>query len=201
VLGVLYAARFPHKVAAYVGTGQIGDWPASEVASYTYVLAEAERRHHRTALRELRAIGKPPHTFANMLIERKWLTRFVGIVRGMSMWQFSRLLLGGPEASILDLPNILRGALWSPKVMWAEISVLNLTTIVPALQMPVFFFIGRHDHVVAPETSAAYFEALTAPSKRFVWFEQSAHEPPVEEADKFNAAMAEWVLPTVRGSS
>ena len=27
-LGVLYAARFPEKVAAYVGSGQIGDWPA-----------------------------------------------------------------------------------------------------------------------------------------------------------------------------
>src|ERR1700688_505297 len=27
-LGVLYAARFPDKVAAYVGSGQIGDWAA-----------------------------------------------------------------------------------------------------------------------------------------------------------------------------
>ena len=136
-----------------------------------------------------------------MLTQRKWLTRFVGIVRGMSLWRFSRILHGGPEASILDFPNILRGSLWSPKVMWAEISVLNLTTIEPALQMPVFFFIGRHDHVVASETSAAYFEALTAPSKRFVWFEESGHEPPVEEADKFNAAMVEWVLPVVQRSS
>ena len=33
-LGVLYAARFPEKVAAYVGSGQIGDWPAAEQASY-----------------------------------------------------------------------------------------------------------------------------------------------------------------------
>jgi pimeloyl-ACP methyl ester carboxylesterase len=123
--------------------------------------------------------------------------RFVGIVRGMSMWQFSRILLGGPEASIVDLPNILRGSLWSPRLMWNEVSVLDLTKIVPALPMPVFFFIGRHDHVVAAETSAAYFEMLSAPSKRFVWFEDSAHEPPVEEADKFNAAMVDWVLPVV----
>lgn len=34
VLGVLYAARFPEKVAAYVGSGQIGDWAAAESASY-----------------------------------------------------------------------------------------------------------------------------------------------------------------------
>lgn len=64
--------------------------------------------------------------------------------------------------------------------------------------MPVYFFIGRHDHVVAAEASAAYFEALSAPTKQFIWFEESAHEPAVEEADKFNAAMTEWVLPVVQ---
>src|SRR6202521_1698772 len=49
-LGVLYAARFPDKVAAYAGSGQIGDWPASEASSYAYVLAEAERRNDLKAL-------------------------------------------------------------------------------------------------------------------------------------------------------
>ena len=37
-LGVLYAARFPEKVAAYVGCGQIDDWPAAEAASYEFAL-------------------------------------------------------------------------------------------------------------------------------------------------------------------
>jgi len=36
---------------------------------------------------------------------------------------------------------------------------------------------------------------LTAPSKRLVWFEESAHMPSVEEPAKFNAAMAELVRP------
>lgn len=200
-LGVLYASRFPHKVAAYVGTGQIGDWPASERSSYEFVLAEADRRNHHRALKELQGIGNPPHSFDEMMIQRKWLMGFVGIVRGMSIWHFSRILLGGPEASIIDLPNILRGSLWSPKLMWAEISLLDLTKTVPALQMPVFFFIGRHDHVVAAETSAAYFEILSAPSKQFVWFEESAHEPAVEEADKFNALMIDRVLPAAQSVS
>ena len=43
VLGPLYAARFPEKVAVYVGSGQIGDWAASESTSYAFVLAEARR--------------------------------------------------------------------------------------------------------------------------------------------------------------
>ncbi len=197
-LGVLYAARCPEKVAAYVGTGQIGDWPASELSSYAFVLAEAERRHNRKALQELRAIGAPPHTFRKMMVQRKWLVRFVGIARGISLWRFFRITLGGPESSIFALPNIVRGQLFSANAMWPEISALNLVKAVPALQMPVFFFLGRHDHVVAAETGVDYFDMLTAPSKRLVWFEESAHEPPVEEPAKFNAAMAELVRPGVR---
>ena len=192
-LGVLYAACFPEKVAAYVGAGQIGDLPASEVICYDFTLAEAERRGNRKALEELRAIGPPPHTARKVVVERKWLTRFVGMVRGMSMWEISRIMISGPECSILDLPNILRGTLFSTYAMWEEVSALDLVKAVPALRMPVFFFLGRHDHVIAPETSVAYFDVLAAPAKRLVWFEESAHEPAFEEPVKFNVAMAELV--------
>lgn len=83
--------------------------------------------------------------------------------------------------------------LFSTYAMWDEISSINLMEAAPVLQVPVFFFIGRHDHVIAPETSVAYFNTLTAPLKKLVWFEESAHEAPVEEPAKFNAAMAELV--------
>ncbi|HMA81013.1 MAG TPA: alpha/beta hydrolase, partial [Candidatus Binatia bacterium] len=69
------------------------------------------------------------------------------------------------------------------------------------LKMPVFFFIGRHDHQVAAETSAAYFAKLIAPAKELVWFEESAHMPPFEEADKFNAKLVELVAPAARATS
>jgi pimeloyl-ACP methyl ester carboxylesterase len=198
-LGVLYAARFPQKVTAYFGAGQIGNWPASEAICYEFTLAEAERRGNRKALRELGAIGPPPHTARKLMVQRKWLTRFVGIVRGMSMWRFSRIIIGGPESSVLDLPNILRGMLFSTYAMWDEVSALDLTKTAPVLQIPAVFFIGRHDHVIAPKTSVAYFDMLRAPSKKLVWFEESAHEPPFEEPAKFNTAMGEFARPaTVR---
>jgi pimeloyl-ACP methyl ester carboxylesterase len=75
------------------------------------------------------------------------------------------------------------------------ISRLNLLTLVLALRMPVFFFLGRRDRWVPPETSVAYFDALTAPSKTLVWFEESGHKPFVDEPAKFNAAMLELVRP------
>jgi hypothetical protein len=43
----------------------------------------------------------------------------------------------------------------------------------------------------------AYFDALTAPSKKLVWFEESGHKPFVDEPAKFNAAMVELVRPSL----
>jgi pimeloyl-ACP methyl ester carboxylesterase len=50
---------------------------------------------------------------------------------------------------------------------------------------------------VRAETSVTYFDMLTAPSKRLVWFDESGHEPFIDEPAKFNAAMAELVRPVV----
>jgi len=196
-LGVLYAARFPGKVAAYVGSGQIGDWPAGETSSYAFVLAEAQRLDDRKALKELRAIGPPPHTASRLWTQRTWLQRLEGQLGMRSVWNLGRIFLGRPESSIFDLPNILRGFRFSLDAMWGEVSRLDLARVAPALQMPVFFFLGRRDHWVPPETSVAYFDALTAPAKRLVWFEESGHEPFVDEPAKFNAAMAELVRPVL----
>jgi pimeloyl-ACP methyl ester carboxylesterase len=194
-LGVLYAARSPEKVAAYVGSGQVGDWAAAEASSYAIALAEAERLNNRKAREKLRAIGPPPYDARSVFTERTWLTRFEGQMSPRALWRMGRLLLGGSESSILDLPNIVRGFRFSLDTMWAEVSTLNLMKRVPALQMPVFFFLGRNDHWVPPETSVAYFDVLAAPSKKLVWFEESGHEPFVDEAARFNAAMVELVRP------
>jgi pimeloyl-ACP methyl ester carboxylesterase len=195
VLGVLYAARFPHKVAAYVGSGQIGDWAAGESSSYAFVLAEAQRRNNRKALRELRAIGPPPHTAKSLWTQRVWLNRIEGHLDLKTMLGVGRMFLSGPELSVFDLPDLFRGLRYSLDAMWEEVSRTNLLEAAPSLQVPVFFFLGRHDHWVPPEASVAYFDALTAPSKRLVWFEESGHEPFVDEPAKFNAAMVELVRP------
>jgi pimeloyl-ACP methyl ester carboxylesterase len=196
-LGALYASRHADKVAAYVGCAQISDWAASESLSYAYALAEAQRRGNRRALKDLRAMGPPPHPARCVFTQRTWLARFDGQTSPRSLWLVGRALLFGPQSSILDLPRLVRGARFSMDAMWAEVITLNLAKQVPELRMPVFFFIGRRDHIVFPETSVAYFEALTAPSKKLVWFEHSGHEPFLDEPARFNAAMLETVRPAL----
>jgi len=198
VLGVLYAARFPDKVEAYVGSGQIGDWPAAESGSYEWVLAEAHRRANRRAVRKLLTIGPPPYPAAAVFTERTLVSRFEGQATPRAVLKTARAIFGGQESSIVELPSGWRGFRFSMDVMWPAVSRLNLVELAPALQIPVFFFLGRNDHFVPAETSVAYFDALAAPSKELVWFERSGHEPFVDEPGKFNEVMAELVRPALR---
>ena len=194
-LGAIYAARFPAKVSVYVGAAQVGDCAAAESLSYSYGLAEAERRHDEKALKRLRAIGPPPYPAKSVFVERTVVNHIDGQMRLGIIWKAGRALFGRPESSILDLPNLVRGFRFTLDAMWAEVSKLNLLKLVPALKMPVVIFVGRRDHWVPPETSVAYFDALAAPSKRLVWFERSGHEAFVDEPEKFNSTMVKLVQP------
>jgi pimeloyl-ACP methyl ester carboxylesterase len=197
VLGSVYAARFPEKVSIYVGAAQIGDGPVAESLSYAYGLAEAERRHDLKALKELRAIGPPPHSARKLFVERRVVSQLDGQMRLGVLWQAGRALFGRPESSVFDAPNLVRGFRFSLDAMWDEVSKLNLLKLVPALKMPVVVFVGRRDHWVPPETSVAFFNALDAPSKQLVWFDHSGHEMFVDEPEKFNATMVDLVRPLI----
>jgi pimeloyl-ACP methyl ester carboxylesterase len=194
-LGAIYAARFPEKVSVYVGAAQIGDCAAGESLSYALGLAEAERQHDEQALKKLRAIGPPPYPAKSVFVERTVVSGLDGQMRLGIIWKAGRALFGRPESSIFDLPNLLRGFRFTLDAMWPEVSRLNLLKLVPVLKMPVIIFVGRRDHWVPPETSVAYFNALTAPSKKLVWFDRSGHEAFVDEPEKFNATMVELVRP------
>lgn len=195
VLGVLYAARFPEKVAAYVGSGQIGDWAAAESASYHFAVREAERRGRRGVLRKLRAIGPPPYDADAVWTERIAVMRLEGQFRPRALWKMARSAAGVREASIFDFRRTMRVFRRTFAVMWPEVSRLNLLTLAPVLQVPVFFFLGRRDRWVPPATSVAYYDALDAPAKQLVWFEESGHEPFADEAEKFDRAMLALVRP------
>jgi pimeloyl-ACP methyl ester carboxylesterase len=194
LLGTLYAARFPEKVSVYIGGAQIADAVAAEAASYALAVATATRRADGKALRKLRAIGPPPYDGKAVMTERTTMQRLDGQLSHRVIWGMLRVLFSG-ESSLLDAPAFYRGFRFSLDAMWAETSALDLNKLVPKLDMPVFFLLGRNDHWVPPETTVPYFEALQAPSKTLVWFEESGHEMFVDEPERFIEVMRSVVRP------
>ena len=68
-----------------------------------------------------------------------------------------------------------------------------------AFRVPVFILAGRYDHMSEAELAHSYYALLSAPKKQFVWFENSAHNPNLEEPGRFNAFMLNDIRPIANG--
>lgn len=203
-LGLLYAREHPEDVSAIVAVNPMIAPRAEQQAQYAFVAAEAARRRDEDALARLRAIGAPPHRTADDVLAMEALANRYGAVfhtRPPRMWVLVRGVLGG-LVTPWEIPRFIRANEASLEAMGAELLELDLRRSVPAVDAPVVFFLGRHDRHVEATLAAAYLEALRAPVRRLVWFEDSAHNVPFEEPARFNAEVVR-VLESVgiRGGS
>jgi hypothetical protein len=56
-------------------------------------------------------------------------------------------------------------------------------------------FMGRHDYTTPSAPTSAWLDKVTAPYKRGVWFEHSAHMSPWEESGKTLVSLLTYVRP------
>ena len=88
------AAQRPELVAALVAAGMDIDVPAAEDNAYAFALDAARRRGNRRAIRQLEAIGPPPHLTTNQFSTRvRWATNFGGVTSGQTYATLVRGLL------------------------------------------------------------------------------------------------------------
>lgn len=192
LLGTLYCSKYPRDIAAYVGIGQISDIQKSERLSYQFTLGEAKKRKNNKALKDLQSInGASGSDIEDVRKQRKWLVKFGGHVYGHSslLRYFIPKLLSVDEYSWADIIRLKLGSKISTNALWSEIFDVNFFEQVPSLDVPTYFFLGRHDYCVPSALAAEYFEYLRAPFKKLIWFENSGHNPPFEEPERFNEIM------------
>jgi len=192
-LGPLYAHRHPDKVAGYIGTGQVASNPRGEMHAYEFVVAEATRRHDADALDALDNIGPPPYTFGRLAVRDRLLDKYGGYFHvRLNKWRIVwDALTDVPETDIRDLYRLWRGTVFSQRALWPDFARLDLPAVVPVLQMPVTFILGRYDQRTWSPYAADYLDQLRAPEKRLVWLENSAHNGPFEEPEAFRTAVIE----------
>ena len=202
-IGALAAAKHPELFHAYVGVAQVVEESEQERISYEFVLERATKAGNQEALKELQQIGPPPYDdVSELLVQRKWLERFGGVSRSEKT-EFAAMIrmgLTSPDYSLYDARKFFRGQDFSSSNMYEESRKTNLFEQVPRIDVPVYFFTGRHDYNSPFEEVERYYEALDAPQgKHFIWFENAAHMIPYEATDEYADALINRVLKETSG--
>jgi pimeloyl-ACP methyl ester carboxylesterase len=189
-LGAFAAARRPHLVTTLVAVGMDIDGKAAAISAYDFALRTARDRGNRRALRQLEAIGRPPHLevkqFATVV---RWNSNFGGAVTNETYGSMFRALvaslLRSPDYSPADVVRTFRGITPSRRALLPELAAIDLVRTLPRLDVPVVMAQGRKDRVAPGEAAERYASMLDAPSMHFEWFDDSAHAPHFEEPDQF----------------
>lgn len=185
-------ARDPTLFQACVGISQLVDIPESEGELDLRSREVARESGDRRASAELERLGHYP--YANHRDERK-VNKIQKKLMGQIPHELSQLhtiglALVSPYYTPLDIFRTLSGLSFSGRALEKEIYVANLFKAVPEIDVPIYFFIGRHDTVLSPIVAYRYYEKLIAPrGKHFIWFENSNHWPQMEEPATYRQMM------------
>ena len=184
------AARRPDLVAAVVATGMDIDIPLAEHKTYDFVLDTARERRNRRAIRQLEQIGPPPHLSAKQFSTRaRWASNFGGVRTTANYNDEVRTLLisllRSRDYAAADVIRTVRGITTTQAALLPQLATTDLVRTLPRLDVPIVLVQGRLDQVAPGEATQQFYDSLTAPSKKLVWFDKSAHSPHLEEPAKF----------------
>lgn len=174
-LGALLAARHPEWFHAYVGVGQVANEAATPALQDAFL---------RRALALADDADITPGNREDLLFKAH------GELYGSD--SYLPLVLTGlfaPEYSFRDAMNVAKGPKFYAKYYRRDVISGPLMENVISFDIPVYVFMGKHDMTSPYSLARTYFDRISAPAKRWVDFENSAHFPFFEEPRKFAAEM------------
>ncbi len=205
ILGVEMMRREPDSYIGYIGISQHVCLRENMEASYAKLMRKMKEAGNGQACSKLSAIADifsaqsarncfSTGTEKEFDIYAKWLEQsgefFFG--RRGTPPEYESLYLNAREYTLFEKLNVQKG----PRLLrpvaegWYR---LNYKEECPALPSPVLFIMGEHDIHVLGEVTRGWYEKLNAPEKKMVVFENSAHFPHLEEADRFNALARDFI--------
>jgi pimeloyl-ACP methyl ester carboxylesterase len=199
ILGVKLVQRHPDWFSAYVGMGQVVDFPKSEAMGYAATLAAARADHNGRAIADLKSVApfpdlrNPQRNYSNLPLERRWLEHYDGDEAGTN----EEVARFSPEYSTDELKARDDGQTFSLQALWEQLSTVDFTRDTE-FACPVILLEGRRDVTTSAALANTWFDAIRAPAKKFVWFDNSAHMVFEEEPGKVLSTLVNDVLPLTR---
>ncbi|HEV7166003.1 MAG TPA: alpha/beta fold hydrolase [Gammaproteobacteria bacterium] len=200
VVGLTLAERHPEWLYAYIGVGQIINMQAGEKVGYAWVLGEAKKAGNAEAVKELTAIAPYPNPdgtlpFDKIGTERKWSVYYGGLSHGRQSydyWENAEKI--SPDYSDADFKAIDAGSGFSLPKLLPELATVDFDKLTK-LDCGLIIFAGRYDYTTPTEPVQQWFDRLSAPSKHWVWFENSAHMMYAEEPGRVLVHLVQDALP------
>jgi pimeloyl-ACP methyl ester carboxylesterase len=201
IIGIKTAHRYPEKIHAYVGVGQIIDDLEQQKISYNFIVDEAEKSGNVKIQNAIKAIGPPPFDSLEKFSKKdEYVSRFGGIYHGkgiMQMWALGLSFITSPEYSLSEGIDTLtmKGFKFTMNAMFEEYKSINLTEEIHTIRVPIYFFEGKYDMAIPLVPVEKFYDSLDAENgKYFIIFENSGHFPMVEEREKYQELLIDLVL-------
>jgi pimeloyl-ACP methyl ester carboxylesterase len=190
-IGIHVASRMPELYHAYIGVAQISNQLKSEMLAYEYML---EKYRENGKLKMVCKLEAAPVTMTEGITDAYRVLRDPAMHSlGIGTTHNMRSVITGiflpsllcPEYTLLEKVNMwLAKSRSGISILWDNISTTDLSSQVPELKLPVYFFEGIYDYTCSYTEAKSYYEKLKAPIKGFYTFEQSAHSPLFEEPQR-----------------
>lgn len=189
-LGIMMIERQPELFAGFVGTGQMVDFVETEIRDYQLALKIAKENHDAKKIKQLETYGMPPYIGEKVAWKSAEYLGYLSEIMANNPeiqnpgYNTFRNLFS-PEYGVIDQVDYFRGLLATFNQVYPQLYGTNLKRDYPSVDVPVAFFLGRHDINAPTDLAEAYYEALQAPQKELVWFENSGHSPWINESERF----------------
>jgi pimeloyl-ACP methyl ester carboxylesterase len=175
---------------AYIAAGEAVDWNRRQTMSFEWTLEQARNKNHRRAIKALEELQPFDPTDQNHIdVKNRWLGQMGGEYHDADLIHEFMVYLDkalGPEYTKADAKNWTKGIEWSEKTVSPQIlkAGYNLFKDLSEIEIPLYFFVGRYDYQTPGPLTEEYYNAVKAPAKDLIWFEESAHYTIFAEPDK-----------------
>ncbi|MDO5293448.1 MAG: alpha/beta hydrolase [bacterium] len=202
-IGIELAKKRPELFYAYITISQIVNQPKSERMAYRYMLEKYKKMGNGKMVKRMKQYSvleseEALHKYVTSSIRDTAMHELgVGTTHKMKsvvkeIFLPSLFLKGySPRQRI----NIWRGKAFAQKTKVREES-FGYTAFdrIQTIDIPIYFFAGRHDYTCCYCLQKEYYEYLKAPCKKIFTFENSAHSPLFEEPIKAMKIIEKEVL-------
>lgn len=196
VIGLKLAEKYPEDYYAYLGVSQIIDTKENWDVSMQWLKDQAQIKQDTAVLNQLSLIEQRDTSVCKteldcFMSKYQLLVKYNGTI-------FNPEVAKEIEKAEQHVYDDYKDYDWyeaynyTSSRLTSKVFDTDLTGI-KSLKIPVFFMAGRHDWNLPGVVAERYLKSLKAPQKEYIWFEQSGHEPPEEEPDKFNKTIIEIV--------